>query len=370
MKFKPIHLLIAYLAAEILSFTFFIPYVYSIGATDYSILLYFILAYAIACTFFGLSKKIHAKQSIILALIIRIITILSFVFLINKANLPIFGILMGLMFFLFWAPFNYSYFLAMKEGNAAGSWKYAFIGQMLSVFLPAISGLVSIYTGIKYLFLISIPLYLLCICLTAKTEWKPLSYSLAGSLRHFSGLRTLTFIEGFWQPTYFIGIPLITAYYLKSNLHYGAFFSFLGIASGIASFVMAKYSDKAKKRKIFLYSISSLLALVSMLIAFHQEFWQWEILAGLVYFLHPMAVTFFLAMLLDKKEKKVIQECIVAREYILNLGRAFGIFVLIVFLQYGNILYSFIILGMAMLIYPFFVKLKKIYPAEAANVQD
>lgn len=370
MIFKPFHVLIAYLTAEILAFTFFIPFVYSIGATNHNILLYFVLAYSMACVFFGLSKKIPTKQSITAAFILRIITVISIAFLVNKINLPFLGLMTGIIFFLFWAPFNYSYFLTIKEGNASGSWKYVFLGPMLNIILPVISGLISIYTGLRYLFLLSIPIYILGIYLISKTEWKPLTYSLSDSLKQYSGLRTLAFLEGFWQPLYFVGVPLITAVYLKNNLHYGEFFAFLGITSGIASYIMAKYSDRTKKRKSFIYILAFSLALTSILIAFHKEFWQWNILAGLMYFLQPMAITFFLAMVLDKKDKKILRECIVAREYILNLGRAIGSLVLLFFWLYSDILYSFAILGLAMLIYPFFVKLKKIYPAETANVQD
>ena len=370
MKFKPFHVLIAYLTAEILAFTFFMPFVYNIGTTDHNILLYFVLAYSTACVFFGLSKKIPTKQAITSAFILRIITVTILAFLVNKINLPFLGLITGISLFLFWAPFNYTYFLAMKEGNATGSWKYAFLGSMLNVILPIISGLISIYTGLRYLFLISIPIYIVGVYIASKTEWKPLDYSLSNALKRYSGLRTLAFLEGFWQPLYFIGIPLITATYLRNNMHYGEFFAFLGITSGLASYVMAKYSDRTQKRKSFVYTIAFLLALTSILVTFHKEFWQWQILAGAMYFLQPMAVTFFLAMILDKKDKRILRECIVAREYILNLGRAFGALVIIFFWLYSNILYSFLVLGMAMLIYPFFVKLKKIYPAETANVPD
>lgn len=370
MRFTPFSVLLIYVLAEMLAFTFFMPYVYSLGVSDLSVLLYFLIAYAVSVILIFLGKKIDAKRSIQLALVIRILTVLAIALLITKNNVPFTGILAGTIFFLFWIPINFSFFLAAGEKHATESWKYAFTTPIIGVFVPSLGGLIASWLNYKSVFLASIPLFLIAIYLTTKTEWKSVDYSLKDSLKKFSGLRTLTFIEGFWQPAFFVGIPLITANYLTSSIKFGSFYSYLGITSAIATFLMARYSDQNKKRKIFIYSVSFAMALISFAIALHGSFLQWAILAGLTYFLYPMANTFFLAMLLDIKKQDILPECMIAREYILNLSRAFGIIILILFALYGKLLHSFIMLGGAMLAYPFFLKVKRIYAIEAKNVQD
>ena len=370
MRFKAFHVFIIYTLAEMLAFTFFMPYIYSLEVSNLSLLLYFIFAYVSAITLIALSKRIEPKRFIMIAFFLRILVAISMVFFASNITVPIIGIISGTTFYFFWVPLNISYFISNSNKHATESWKYSFAAPIIGIMIPSLSGIVSSYFGIQSLFLAAIPLYLLGIFVASRTEWKSIDYNLKDSLKKFSGLRTLSFIDGFWQPAFFIGIPLVTANYLKSSLKFGGFYSYLGIVSTMAAFVMVTYSDKYKKRKLFVYVVPFLLALASIAIAFHNSFIQWTILAGIAYFLHPMAVTFFLAMLLDTKSIEIIPESMIAREYILNLGRAFGTIVLILFSLYGNILHGFIILGSAMLISPFLIKLKRIYAFEAGNVQN
>jgi len=370
MKFKVFHVLIVYFIAELLAFTFFIPFVFSLNATSFSVLAYFLIAYITAVVAIAFGKRIITKKFMIISFIIRILTLLVFIFLADSRNVPFIGVLVGLIFFLFWAPLNFSYFLTVSRMHASGSWKYSFVAPMLSVVLPVIGGVISSYFGLRSLFVFAIPVYLLAIFIVSKVKWKSINYTLKDSLKKFSKLRTLSLIEGFWQPTFFLAIPLITAYYLKSSLKFGGFYSYLGIASALATLTMAIYSDKHKKRKIFIYSVPFVMAFTSIAIAFHDSFGQWQILAGMAYFLFPMSSTFFLAMLLDLKKPEIIPECMMAREFLLNLGRVFGTIVLMAFAIYGNLLHGLAILGLAMFIYPFLVKVKRLYAMEGANVQN
>lgn len=368
MKFTSFHVMLCYLAGEILAFTFFLPFFFSNGASKLSILVYFFVAYVTGVCAIALNHKINPKQSIILGLLIRAAFVVMIFLFGSNSSLPWLGLMAGPLFLLLWVPFNYSYFLSVKDKHASGSWKYSFASPVLSVVMPIAGGLISTYFHQKYLFLFAIPFYILGVYITTKVEWVSIEYNLKDSLKKYSRLRTLTLLEGFWQPIFFIGIPFITYSYIQNSLKFGSFYSYLGILSAVAAFIMASYSDKKKKRKIFIYGISFSLALTSFGIAFHKGALQWEILASLIYLLHPMAITFILAMVLDLKDS--IPDCMIAREYLLNFGRALGTLLMMFFLIYGNMLHGLIVLSIAILIYPFLVKVKKLYAVEGVNVQD
>lgn len=371
MQLKSFHILVAYLIAEMFSFVFLIPYFLSQGYDIKSVLVFFLVVYLSASAAIALGNKSNPKYSILFALGIRILTGLYLFLSGPKIDMPLVGILTGLMFFLFWVPLNYSYLLNISKNHASESWKYSFTPIIIGIIIPIIAGLVSNYYGLRFMFLFGILFYAVSIFVTLNFEGKSIKYNLRDAIKKYSRLRTLTFLEGLWQPTFFVGIPLVTATYLNSGLKFGMFYSYLGIASAVAALFIAKYSDWKMKRKVFIYGITFLLAFITFLIAFHDGFTQWRVIAGILYFLHPLAVTFFLTMFMDMKRRNEIPECIVAREYILNFGRACGTVILLLFSIYGgSFLYGYLILGLSMLAYPFFVKLKKIYPVEGSNVQD
>jgi hypothetical protein len=212
------------------------------------------------------------------------------------------------------------------------------------------------------LFLMSMALALAALAYAGRLKDSSiLDLELHKTLKPAKGVRTLACLEGFWQGVTWISIPWITFSFMKSGLEYGSFLSYLGLAGAFAVLLLCRMSDLHKNRMAFIVPITILLSLFTMSSGLTDSFGGWIIINGLISFFVAMTSPFTISVILDKV--KDVKDAMVSREFFLNIGRISGVFVVITCLGLFNSLkYSLIIAGLAFMLYPIVLRMKRLYP--------
>jgi len=287
-----------------------------------------------------------------------------FVFLFKPSYLFLVPLFVGPVFFLFWVVFNIAYFKMISHDHRA---LYYASSPVLSAVLPIAAGLLATKYSMNAVFFVGALFFLFAAVAAITLKNSTINYRFKDAFKSVKGVRTLCFVQGFWEVTAVIAIPLVTLYFIRNELAFGAFLSYLGIFGIIAALVMAKMSDKSKKRTLFIYPLVVVLAILTTSLFFARSFWLWGVFLGLFYFVMQMANPFFVTVVLDRA-KHDIANSMIAREFMLNLGRFFGTAVLLFCVSVLNEEYAFFFVsGVALLFYPAILYFKRLY-SEKANL--
>jgi MFS family permease len=241
----------------------------------------------------------------------------------------------GLGIIFFWIPFN-TLFYEFNNKNAAflGSIYYA-ISPILSLFLPAFSGLVVVQSGYNFLFLSSFVFFLGSFLLVPRLiERKELRFDFTSGLKSITGLRTLFFIEGFAiNSITSLTLSTMILIYAHEPIEFGAILSGVTIFSIVASFVTAKLSDRSGERRVFVIASAFGFLISAIFTALSNSTGAFFLGFGLIGFFRAIILPLPLALAADSS--KNLPQMIMAREVFLNLGR-----IVVVVLGYLIITYS------------------------------
>jgi predicted MFS family arabinose efflux permease len=179
-----------------------------------------------------------------------------------------------------------------------------------------------------------------------------IGYRLPQILKEINSTRIFVLIQGIWEALVFSFIPVYTLFFLKSPLQYGSFLAWLSFASIIGNLMLGKYTDKTKKRAVFLYPITLILAMLTFLFPWStQDLLHWAVLTTAIQLVLPLFWNISLAMIVDTKPQ--IELAMAGRELILVTGRIIGTsMVLLSFLIEQTPFYLFFFLGAIMLLFP------------------
>ncbi len=267
-------------------------------------------------------------------------------------------LLEGFIFVFFWIPLNYLFFkTSHSETNATDSSLYMTIGAFLGIFIPPIGAVVIKYAGYhslfgSVLFLCLIPLFVIW----RKVPEDYVQFHFSECVRSFKGLKSITLCEG---SLHFFGgviIPIYTLLFLKAELSYGFFLSYLGIIGAIAGFIISRSSDKSGNRQKYLFPLFFLMVMSILLLPFvHSLFW-WMIAVGLYFVLATISDPLRLAVSLDAKKSDIGFWSV--REFFLNLGRVVTLGISAFFFYLGIYWPVFVLFAMIVAVYPFLIKVK------------
>jgi hypothetical protein len=186
-------------------------------------------------------------------------------------------------------------------------------------------------------------------------------YDIRVSIRNLRGYRTLFFLQGVWEAASFIGIPLLTLLFVRTELKLGFFLSYLGALSVISTIALSKLSDRRGTRTAFIYPALFFTGAATVSLFFAGTFFLWILLVGVTSFLTVLTTPFLIAVALDSKIAGINMWA--GRELLLNLGRSFGGMLLFVAYRYtAEPRLAFVFLGCSLFAYALSLHLKRLYP--------
>ncbi|NYZ76745.1 MFS transporter [Candidatus Micrarchaeota archaeon] len=304
-------------------------------------------------------KTMDFRQLMFLGIAARAAGYGAVAFLPPSMELFIFYCLMlGVPSFIFWAPFNIMYF-EMSRGRAAqfGS-VYFSMTQILGLVLPLAAGMIAMGFGMQAVFACAAFLYATVLVPVSALEDRKEKYSFDESAKELKGFKTLILVEGVYGggvATAFVVIPLL---YFKTPLELGAYISATTILSIIASFIASRLSDKMKKRRRYIDVFGSGLSLTTIAATFASTAGLWYVAVSVRNFFSTLFYPFTTAIIVDSGRD--MTKSMVMREFLLNVGRVFGILAVLFFTFFlSNIHLSLALLGAVLLFYPLIIELKK-----------
>lgn len=297
-------------------------------------------------------KFLSAHLSWILSFITFAIYILLIIRLESVYQFYVATFFSGFATVLFFVYYNTAHFKNTAKDKIGRSSAVMFsVSPIISMLAPLVAGFLAnykynlawIFSGIFFL----IPFFLIRL-----QKNFSINCSLKNSFEEVSSTRIFIFIEGIWESLVFGIIPVYTLFFLKTPLNYTAFIAYLALISTLANILLGKFSDKIKKRVVFLYPITLLLAGITFLFPLATEnLMSWIIITSLVQFLLPLFWNISTAMVVDSH--KDLGLAMLGRETPLISGRALGIAVTFLgFTLEKTPLYIFFFLGSVMIFYP------------------
>lgn len=328
------------------------PIIASKGLNLVEMMFAMLLVFIAQAIFLVTIKKHNSKKFwplSILALLIYIIGIFVF-----KGNIQfyIISFISGLATPLFYISYNFAHFnLSSKEKRGERSALMFGAPLIIAVITPLLAGFLAQNNPLFFWILLFLSLAVVIYFLRFQ-EPITIKYSVKSALTEIKATRILIFLSGIWETMVFGVIPIYTIFFIKTPLEYGTFLAYISLMSVIANYILGKISDKIKKRAIFLYALTPVMAFITFLFPMAtSNLWRWIVLTGAVNFLLPLFWSVSTAFIVDTHQN--LELTISGREIMLTAGRIIGLGgAFLSFLFEAKPFILFIFLGGAMLLFP------------------
>lgn len=306
------------------------------------------------------NRSVDSRLLMFLGIITRAISALSLALLEPSSLLFAFYLFtIGLGSFLFWVPFNVMYFSTSKGHEAKMGSIYFSMASAFGLIIPLLSGFIISDFGFKELFMIDSLLYMAMAFSLFIFEKSKHVHNLKDCLNELKGFKTLIFIEGIYGGGLTAILMVVPLLYFSKPVELAVFLSATTIFSIIASLVASHLSDKNRKRKKYVSSFGTGLAVATFLGTFASTASLWYLAVSARNFFATLFWPFTTTILVDNKRHMV--KSMVGREWLLNVGRFLGLVIVFVCTLYANILLSMAFLGLVIALYPLIIELKKMH---------
>lgn len=252
----------------------------------------------------------------------------------------------------FYAFYNIAHFKLTPKTHIGHSSALMFnIGPLLGVMAPLLSGALA-NRNYYYVWLLAAFLFFVPLLLVKKQYNFAVDYDFKKALSEIKSTRIFIFIEGVWEALHFGIIPVYTLFFIKSPLSYGSYIAYLSIVAVLANLFFGKMSDRIQKRALFLYPITFLMAIITLMFPLGtKNIYIWIMLTGAIQFLLPLFWSFSTALVVDSHAN--IDYAFISRELMLSSGRVTGlVLTFISFSLESSPFYIFFVLGSVMLLFP------------------
>jgi MFS family permease len=310
-----------------------------------------------------LIKKLNSRRSWVYAIITYALFIILIVNITGPFQFWVAKLLGGAFFFFYFLPYNIAHFQLTPKENVGESSAIMFgVSPFINIAAPLAAGFIA-GIGTNYIWAISIGIGALCLFLASRQVDFEFEINLKKSLKEIEATRWLIFIEGIWEALIFTAIPVFTLFFIKSNLSYAIFGSYLAATGALANFALGKVTDKIKRRSFLLYPITFVLGITTILFVFAiDNIVLWIIATGIISFILPLFWNLSTAIVVDTVSD--LKMAMPGREFLLAVGRTVGcILVLASLLLEHTPKIIFPILATAIFVYPFVIfwnsKIKK-----------
>jgi len=272
----------------------------------------------------------------------------------------------GFIIFLFWVPYNIRYFVLSHSANRATlAGHLIVVGPILNTFIPVTSAVVMARLGLPFLIAGGAVLAAVLIYKAWRLPHLDFQYDFRDVMRRARGLRFLKFVQGVWESGN-MAIPLYGLTFLKSEMEFGAYLSYLGLVGVVGALIVTRLSDRQARRLKYFFPFVLALAVLTMSLASARTLGRWTVLSGLVGVASTLTYPFLFAVVLDRIEDKA--GAMIAREFVLNAGRVVGYLVIIgITAVTGSMVWGFLFTGLSLLVYPVLLVARKLYMDEDYN---
>ena len=365
-EFRRIYFMQVLLAvADAFALNFMALYLVGLGYRLDQIILAALLGFSVPVVLIALMRSARAKISFSVAFAAKIAAYLIALFWLSPSTMKFIYISNALVLVFFWIPYNLEFFAFATEKNRAYSGSIAIgIYPLVGLAVPPLAGYVWHTQGfiinvvISVLILAGSVIYML---FNKAIKFRQFGYSIKDSLRSLRRYRTLFFLQGVWEASSFIGVPLLTLLFVRTELRLGLFLSYLGALSVVSTIMLSRLSDRRGSRTAFIYPALIVTGVATISLHFAGTFLLWLLFVGIVNFMGVLTTPFLIAVALDAEVTGITMWA--GRELLLNLGRSVGGALLLLTYRYSdNPRFAFAILGSALLVYAVVLHLKRIYP--------
>lgn len=297
-------------------------------------------------------RKISAKIAWRMSIFSLFLSLAVFFNIKNDIQFYIGMMLGGLSLFFFFPIYNIVHFKNTSEGKIGTSSALMFsVGPIVSIFAPALAGTMAAIHFSLFWYLSTIFMILTLITINFQKDYK-LNYSRLAVLAEIKATRPFIFLEGIWSALVLGIIPVYSLIFFKTPSAFGIFLAYFAAVSTISNLVLGKLTDKIKKRSIFLYPLTLILALTTMLFPFALKSLElWIFFTGIVGFVLPMFWNLATALVVDHHEN--LKDAMLGREIVLAIGRIVGLAITLFSFPFEkNPKYIFLFLGLSILLYP------------------
>jgi hypothetical protein len=365
-EFRRIYFMQVMLAiADAFALNFMALYLVGLGYRLDQIMLAATFGFSLPVVLIALMRSARAKISFSTAFGAKIMAYLIAIFWLSPGTMKFIYISNALVLVFFWIPYNLEFFSFATEKNRAYSGSIAIaIYPLVGLAIPAFAGYTWHSRGFTWNIAISVSILaasIVYMLFNRSIRFRRFDYSIRKSLSALKRYRTLFFLQGVWEASSFIGVPILTLLFVRTELGLGLFLSYLGALSVISTIMLSRLSDKRGSRTMFIYPALLITGSTTISLCFADTFLRWMLLVGAVNFMGVLTTPFLIAVSLDSSVTGINMWA--GRELLLNLGRSSGgAVLLLIFLHTANPRFAFAFLGCALLAYAVVLHLKQIYP--------
>ncbi|MGD8628908.1 MAG: hypothetical protein PVH52_07475, partial [bacterium] len=323
-EFRRIYLMQVLLAvADAFAFNFMALYLVGLGYRLDELILAAVLAFSVPVAAIAIMRRARAKISFSLAFAAKITAYLIALFWLTPNTMKFIYIANALVLVFFWIPYNLEFFSFATEKNRAYSGSIIIaIYPLVGLAIPALAGYAWHSHGYTANMLISVSILAISIMYMASNKaikFRRFDYHIWDSLRSLRRYRLLFFLQGVWEAAGFIGIPILTLIFVRTEMRLGLFLSYLGALSVVSTIVLSRLSDRRGSRTVFIYPALIAAGTATVCLSLGGTFLWWVILAGIFNFLNIISLPFLIAVALDSEVTGINMWA--GRELLLNLGR-------------------------------------------------
>jgi len=247
------------------------------------------------------------------------------------------GFAFGMFYPLFWTPCNILMAqLTRKSDRGVTYGAFFFVWPLATFVAPFLGGLVIGYANYKLLFTLGIGIVMLtALVVVAYRKYIPRDQVMRIRLSAIGRRNIIAVLgEGGFEGIFWIDVVLVAYVYSTDEIELGALFSVFGLSAGVMAIIFGKISDKIQNRRLFssASAIASIPCIVLIYLATSLE--SYGFANGALEFASFVFPVFIFAILTDKLEETK-NDSVLTREFLLDIGRASTIALMMVLLYFG-----------------------------------
>ncbi len=261
---------------------------------------------------------------------------------------------------MFFTPYNILFFESTQTSKKLSRMtSYWSIGVVVGVLAPIIGGYLFSRLGLSPFVILALVLLGLTFYLIRFVKKEVYSYSIQEIFQHIKGFRTIVMIDGALPTASNLLLSLYLLTFVRGAFDFGILLSSIALVSVSFSFLIAKLSDKKKKRLEFIWPLSSFSGIILLLLYFTQNFWSVVLLVVLFKFVSTMLNPIQSNIVFDRENTTA--STWISREIFLNIGRTLVLLWLVPLVYLGFFKEAFVAVGLLYIVFPFVVFKKGVY---------
>lgn len=347
-----------YMLPVALSWSFVFLALYRSGFSLVDIILFKLVDYLASAAALLVTRRYVVHRSMLIGFFGFAFVLAAIPYAHSLTSLLIIAVVDGFTFLHFWVPYNTIYFRFCGGRRAYMAGLMLLVPPLLYTIGPLLGGIILDELGVTTLFLtgalVAAAGGLVYFCGLRLGE---IEVSLGSAWQAGAGLRSITFIQGFWQAADWVCVPIVTLYFFTSGFSYGGFLSVIAVFGAFSTLHLCRRSDERGSRSEYLYPSILMAALATIMCAFTSDVVGWFLVRATVGFFISLGNPFMLSVILDRM--KDTAEAMYLREVFFNIGRATGVAVVLACqMLLGSFQYAFIPAGLLLLAYPLLIERK------------